>query len=99
MTRKCKRVPLGRCFDGLETGKVNVRLAFGQVEGILPALLPAFAFLRRSWRAIDWRQSHSVAWLQAGWRAQLVSLADRLANIEARRAMPAIPVKVGVDSA
>ena len=66
MTRKYKCVPLGRCFDGLETGKVNVRLAFGQVEGILPALLPVFAIVRLASWAIDWRQSHAVAWLPAG---------------------------------
>ena len=35
--RKYKRDPLGRCFDGLETGTVNVRLTFGQVAGILRA--------------------------------------------------------------
>ena len=64
--RKYKYGPLGRYFDGLETGKVSVRLSFSQVEGILRAPVPAFAFLRLAWWAIDWRQSHAVAWLPAG---------------------------------
>ena len=52
--RKDKYDPLGRYFDGLETGKVNVRLSFGQVEGILRAPLPASAL------------SAGLGWLMTG---------------------------------
>ena len=74
--------PLGSYFDGLETGQVKVRLAFGQVEGILRAPLPTFAFVRRVCWANDWRQSHSVAWLPAGWRVRHVRPVDHVVNFE-----------------
>ena len=80
--RKYKCDPLGRYFDGLETGKVNVRLSFGQVAGILRAPLPVFALVRLAWWAIDWRQSHAVAWLPAGWRGKHVRPAARAGDFE-----------------
>lgn len=63
----------------LKEQQVNkVLLSFEQVEGILKRSLPASALELRAWWANDRvAHTHSVLWLNAGWRVESVSLSDR----------------------
>jgi hypothetical protein len=54
------------------------RLSFAEVESVLGFKLPKSAYQHQAWWANNpTGHSHSLAWIQAGWRTQDVDIAGR----------------------
>jgi hypothetical protein len=47
-------------------------MTFGQIEHLIGGLLPHAAIKRRAWWANDSQQEQARAWLNAGWRVEVV---------------------------
>jgi hypothetical protein len=64
-------------YDALErhlsqvTGRILL-MTFGQIEQLIGGLLPHAAIKRRAWWANDSQQEQARAWLNAGWRVEVV---------------------------
>lgn len=61
-----------------EQSENHISLTFEQVEAIIKRPLPASALEIRAWWANDRvGHTHSILWLDAGWRVEAVSLSER----------------------
>jgi hypothetical protein len=78
--RPPKYQPLAAYLAGLPPGTTTVTLTFAEMEALLGARLPAFAFRPQFWTYADRSRpmsSQARAWQGAGWR---VARFDRIAR-------------------
>lgn len=71
-----KYAPLLRFLEG-RAGSTTLRLSFAEITDILGFSLPASARKHQAWWS-NTREghSHAAAWLDAGWKTEMLDLAD-----------------------
>ena len=75
--RESRYSPLAIWLQSQTGGTSKVQLSFAEIEEIIEGELPNSARKHRAWWANDSAgHSHSQLWLEAGWRASFVSLAE-----------------------
>lgn len=60
-----------------QSGREPVTMAFSDIEGVIDASLPPSAFTYRAWWANNAAHVQARAWLDAGWRVEVVSLVEQ----------------------
>ena len=72
--------PLGAHLAAKPMTERMVRMGFDEVERIVGKHLPKSAYEYRAWWSNDPERPHAAEWLNAGWRAQYISMGERRVN-------------------